>query len=1034
MEKSLFKFIWKYSKREQVIQLLITLLTFPVLFATLELPKRIINDAIGGTGENIFLLGFDFTQIQFLMILCFCFFLAVVTNLVFKMQLNTMKGVLAERLLRRFRFQLLTRILQFPRSYFRNTSQGELVSMVTSEAEPMGGLMGDILSLPVLLTGQMLTILIFLFAQSFWFGLAAVALIPLQAWIIPKLQRKINLLNKSRTQQVRKLSADIGETAAAVSDIRINGGLRYRLSMFSNRLGKLYDIRFEIYQRTFFMKFLNNLINQLTPFFFYAVGGYLAITGHISVGALVAALAAYKDMSSPWKELLAFYNQTQDMALRWDVVTERFAQESLVDEKLFEGTPSKIESLQGDIVISDVTVRDDEGIAVLENINLTIPQGARIAVKADDEAAAQAFADLLTREVIPLRGSVRIAGHELSTLHQVILANRIGYADSNPQILQGTLGANLLMPFKNQPVEGMVDGADEDSFREKAKQSGNSIDPFDAEWVDPSIAGLESSDDIQDWWFQLVQAMGIDDFMVRRALRSRLDTGGQKELSDAIVRLRPEIAERLAKAGLDDIVHGFHPDKFNPVSLLGSNLLYALPTSQLSQQSLSKDSNFVRILEEQGIADELMQMSATLIESLTATFGNDGTSHPLFRRLNLDEKLYQRLGAIAKERRAIGDDGLPEQDYSLMLTVPFAFSAEQIGPAFDEIFKERLLQIRKKSAVKMVAALDDLFETIDPEKYYPVMTVMGNAIFGQVSGVAGVREALIEDIIVDVLSEHGLRRLAAQTIHDLDTSLGGANLPAVFRERVAFSRAGIKKPDILILGNSLASHDAEERDLMGERISKLMPNTTKIFIERKIANPESYDMIVEIVDGRIDGGSRQEGLQDMDARQDLNRKIEAIAKTALFGKLDRKQQRLLAFGAQWFDAVAGQKIFSAEEKADAAYLCVAGSAGLYWPEANGQARLVSEIVPGRMIGDLSVILKEKRSLNLVTLEDSMFLRIGAPELMAVIENDGMAASTLMRSVADNLSGAVDTLRTMRMYASERGVDFSDFDKAKSKEK
>ena len=95
-----------------------------------------------------------------------------------------------------------------------------------------------------------------------------------------------------------------------------------------------------------------------------------------------------------------------------------------------------------------------------------------------------------------------------------------------------------------------------------------------------------------------------------------------------------------------------------------------------------------------------MQMSATLIESLTATFGNDGTSHPLFRRLNLDEELYQRLGAIAVERRAVGDVGLPAEDYSLMLTVPFAFSAEQFGPAFDEIFKERLLVIRKKGAAQ----------------------------------------------------------------------------------------------------------------------------------------------------------------------------------------------------------------------------------------------------------------------------------------------------------------------------------------------
>ena len=54
--------------------------------------------------------------------------------------------------------------------------------------------------------------------------------------------------------------------------------------------------------------------------------------------------------------------------------------------------------------------------------------------------------------------------------------------------------------------------------------------------------------------------------------------------------------------------------------------------------------------------------------------------------------------------------------------------------------------------------------------------------------------------------------------------------------------------------------------------------------------------------------------------------------------------------------------------------------------------------------------------------------------MAVIENDAMAASSLMRSVADNLSGAVDSLRTMRMYSAERGVDFTEFDKKKNDQK
>ncbi len=1029
MEKSLFRFIWKFSKVDQLILLAVTLVTFPILYISLELPKRIINDAIGGFGEDVVLLGIALSQIQFLMILCAGFLLAVLVNGLLKMRLNTMKGVLAERLLRRFRYQLLTRILRFPRPYFRTTSQGELVSMVTSEAEPMGGLMGDMISQPVFQAGQMITILVFLFAQSFWFGLASIALIPLQAWIIPKLQRQINVLNKARIQEVRKLAADIGETAAGVSDIRTNGGLRYRMSLFSNRLGNLFGIRFEIYRKKFFMKFINNFINQLTPFFFYAVGGYLAIIGEITVGALVAALAAYKDLSSPWKELLNYYNQTQDMALRWEVVTARFAPKTLIEDALFDGVPDTITSLTGDIELHDVTVRDEEGQSVLEDISLTIPQGARVAIQTNNEKVSSAFADVLTREVIPHRGTVRIAGHKLNELHQVVVTNRIGYAHSNPHIFQGTLGENLLMPFKHEPAPNVDITSDMANRQKESARAGNSVDPFDVDWISPEIAGFTSSDEIREWWFQLIKAMGTDDFMVRRALRSRLEPGTQPELEEAIVRLRPEIAKRLSKAGVDDIVYVFHPEKFNSVSPLGSNLLYAHPTRVLTQESLSQETNFVRMLQNAGIEEEIAHMSASLIEGLTATFGTDGTDHPLFRRLNMEDELYHRLGNITTKRREVGNAGLSSEDFALILTVPFAFSAEQIGPIFNEEFKQRVLQIRMKNAAHMVEELDGLFETFDPQRYIPVMTVLGNAIFGRISSMAGAREKLIEDITVEVLTEHGLRRLAAQSIFDLATTQGGENLSTVFRERVAFSRAGIKKPDILILGNALASHDSGARALTRERISHLMPDATILFVENQFHAPESYDLFVEIVDGRIDGEVSTSEPQDADTRQDLNYKLQAVAQAELFENLDLKQQRLLAFGSQWYKAQAGQTIFAAGQEADAAYLCVKGLSGLYWSTTEGDSRLIMEVAPGRLIGDLAVIVNDRRQLDLIAIEDSTFLRIGVSELLAVIENDAMIATSLLRSVSGHLTNAAESLRAVRTFATEQGVDFTEFDSA-----
>ncbi len=199
------------------------------------------------------------------------------------------------------------------------------------------------------------------------------------------------------------------------------------------------------------MKFLNNFITQLTPFFFYSVGGYLAIRGDITVGALVAALAAYKDLSGPWKDLLTYYNQVQDMSLRWDIVTERFNPKGMIDESLFKGEPKEIPHLRGDIVLDHVTVRTANGNPVLEDITLTIPHGARVAIKASNQSERTALAELLTREINPTRGTVHMDGHDLSTVHQAVIAARIGYAHSRPYLFDGTLGTNLMMPLMTSP-------------------------------------------------------------------------------------------------------------------------------------------------------------------------------------------------------------------------------------------------------------------------------------------------------------------------------------------------------------------------------------------------------------------------------------------------------------------------------------------------------------------------------------------------------------------------------------------------------
>ena len=1008
MDSTIFAFIWKHSKRDQLMLLGLTVVTFPFLYATLELPKRIINDAIGASGDVVTALGFEFSQIQFLLALCFGYLGAVLCHGLLKMRLNTMKGVTAERLLRRFRFQLISRMLRFPRSYFRSTSQGELVSMVSSEAEPMGGLMGDMVAQPVFQAGQMLIIVVFLFLQSVWFGLAGIALIPLQAWIIPMLQRQINLLNKERIREVRAFSSEIGESAAGISDLRTNGGLRYRLAQFTDRLGKLFEIRFRIYQKKFFMKFLNNFITQLTPFFFYSVGGYLAIRGDITVGALVAAIAAYKDLSSPWKELLTYYNQTQDMALRWEIVTDRFAPRDMIDERLFEGEPETIPHLQGDIVLDNVTVRNAENTPVLERIDLTIPAGARVAIQVKNQSERQALAELLVREVLPTRGAITMAGHDLSELHQEVVSARIGYAQSRPYLFDGTLGTNLLMPLMTRPNVVPWDRGKKDRFTTEALRSGNSADRIDVEWVDPGLAGLGTEDEVRAWWFALVEAMGIDEFMFRRMLNSRIDPDRHPALAKAIVALRPAVEECLRDKGVLDDVYRFDPDEFNPAVPLGGNLLFAAPSREISQQGLARDHRFIGLVFDHGLAEQAIAISQTLIETLHQTFGRDGTSHPLFTALNIEEEMYEQLVDISGRRRERGDVALTDDEFSLLLTVPFAFTAEQIGPAFPESFKNEIVQIRKTSGAALREQTEGIFIPIEPDTYLPRLTLLENALYGRISMVAGAKAEVIEDLVAELINDNDLRRQVAETVFDIRTGLGGTNLPTIFHERAAFSRAGIKRPDILVLDKALASHGADQRRKTRNALRELLPDATLIFLEENFNNPDAYDLFVEVKDGRIDGVLANE--DDDEEADDLSRKLRVISRADLFSRVSSRNQRLLAFAAQWYTAEPGQRIFSMEEKPDAAYLCVKGSAVLSYDTEAGEDRQVSVVEPGRLIGDLSIILNEPRQLHLTALTDVTFLRIGAPEFRAVLEEDATVLRSLLNTVAGHLTDAAELLR------------------------
>jgi len=228
VERSLFGFILRYSKRDQLRIVPFVALTMLVYYASLDLPRTIINEAIQGgrfaeEGATTGLFGVELGRLEYLFALSMVFLALILVNGWLKFRINTMKGWMGERMLRRLRYALYDHILRFPLARFRRVKAAEMATMVKDEVEPLGGFIGESLITPLYLGGQALTAMFFILYQHWALGLIALAVVAVQAYLIPRLRMRLLVLGRERQLTARALAGRIAETVEGAAEIHANG-------------------------------------------------------------------------------------------------------------------------------------------------------------------------------------------------------------------------------------------------------------------------------------------------------------------------------------------------------------------------------------------------------------------------------------------------------------------------------------------------------------------------------------------------------------------------------------------------------------------------------------------------------------------------------------------------------------------------------------------------------------------------------------------------------------------------------------------
>jgi len=863
MEPTIYKYILRYSRNQQIWLTIMAALSFPFLYIYYELPKMIINKAIQGEpGDFPRDIGgfglFELDHVPYLMALCVGFLVLVIVNQGFKYYINVYRGLTGERMLRRLRFDLFSRVLRFPQPTFKNMSQGEIIPMVTAEVEPLGGFVGEAFSLPAFQGGTLLVILGFLFAQNWMMAVAAVALYPLQLYIIPRLQMKVNLLGKERVRLVRKLSDRIGENVQGVVEIHAHDTAQLELADFSTRLGIIFDVRYKIYRQKFFIKFLNNFIQQLGPFFFYSIGGYLAITGSLEIGTLVAAISAHKDLGAPWKELLGFYQRREDARIKYDSVIAQFAPPGMRGPESQSDDPTGDESFAKSLSLGNLTLNNDHGEPIVNGISATLDLPGRLAVVGRASSGKEEIAQLLARLIDPDKGSISFDDRDIADMPESVTGRRMSYVGPQSFIFNATLNDNLFYGLRHRPLIAKEYDAEEAAvkaeFANEAVESGNVSFDLEADWTDYAAAKATDASDLLHLGLHALKQVGLDGDVYQFGLRGAIDPRENADLAEKILQARAELRHRLEAPDIEGLVETFDREKYNLNATMGENLIFGNVVGDVfNMEQLGANTYVNEVLEKTGLTDKILEIGFAGASVMAEIFADVPADHELFQQFAFisAEELVEFQSLLTRvDRDKLGE--ARQEDRERLMSLPFKLvvARHRLGLIDDEV-QGKILEARVAFSQGLPEELAGSLEFFDADQYNSASNLQDNILFGKVAyGVPRAAER-IGELISDVIKSLELYDTVAEVGMNYDVGIAGSRLSGAQRQKLGIARCLIKHPDVLILSEATGALDSPSQTTIMENILAEFEGRTLIWILHRADLARSFDHVLVVDNGAI---------------------------------------------------------------------------------------------------------------------------------------------------------------------------------------
>ena len=378
-----------------------------------------------------------------------------------------------EGFLRILRVKVFAQLQRQSMAFFDREKAGVLVARMTADIESMAELVQG--GLMQFLSAFLLLFLAFFLLLSLSWQLTLITLIvfPFLIAASVKFQRDSS---KAYLEVREKVGANLSALQEGITGVRV-------IQAYAREDEQIR--RFEESNRALFRSHMHSV--KVSTWYFgliefagiassaliIGIGGWLVHRGSVSLGTVVAFVLLLANLFDPVQQLSQLYNTLQSAAAALHKLFGILDATPDVDEV---AAPTELPAT-GDVVVSNITFSYAAGSRpALENVNLTLTAGTRLALVGPTGAGKSTLAKLMARLYDPQSGSVSFGGVDLRQASMEDLRRRIVVIPQEGFLFDGSVRDNLLIAKPTATETELLRALDNIGLRERFEALPEGLD------------------------------------------------------------------------------------------------------------------------------------------------------------------------------------------------------------------------------------------------------------------------------------------------------------------------------------------------------------------------------------------------------------------------------------------------------------------------------------------------------------------------------------------------------------------------------